>query len=1113
MKVLRNVILGLAIPVITNPMFGDALTQSRVDYPDVLVVNEANQMETKSSGNWVYKDGKWYYYYADGSYPKLGLYTIDNQLYAFDYQGQLRVSTYYVTKVNNEWDRYYLADKKGNLTEVQGTGWYNVDGRWYYSVDGVLLKNEVRMINGYYYGFDSYCVMRTDEIFDISDADGNKAYYEALQNGKLLRNTWSPSGKYYYDNSAKRVVNSEYKIGGFSYIFSKEGEVYTAGKYVCAGKRYIVDADSHAHELAYNAWTKVGGEWYYVDKSLAKNCVKKIDNVYYGFDSSGRMIKNRRFKTTYNGQTCYFSAKSDGTLVVNAWEGDYYYGEEGIGATGIVESGGKKYAVIDGELLRNRVVSFEEGSYVVDNKGIATKITTTDGWYKYAGEWYFLKDGKFQSDCKITSAGKDYILDEDGSMLSDRIYYDYDNATYYALDVKGAVITKYGWNRLLGGWYFVNSDGTLKTGLYTEGGKQYYLNPRLVVNNWVWADGNRYAADAKGVLTPYKSVSDEQYIRDGKPFTGWYKSDGAWYYYRNGYLEKDTYRSIDGSYYAFDAAGKMMVNTWVRRWDGTCSYAYPSGKLATGVCTIDGTVYGFAFNGEKLSGDVIREDDTVYLFAADGVLIKKFTNENQGWIKYGNNWYYYNEELYKGMHRIDGIDYIFDSCGRMLTTKDKKINNSIYDATGKKKTGWILYEGNWYYANIKGDLVDGVQMIDGKVYFFESNIMCKGTRNVNGQFLTFGSDGALSIRDSKASGWYYSNGKEAYYKNGKAYTGWLGKQYISGGILQRDTEVYDKVTKKYYYVDEFGNCVYNKWIELYNHDGYAGYSLAKADGSLACDEWMLVGGKWYYFEGRVTAAGFHYIDGKAYWFDNKGNYQGEADTRNGWVYKNSNWYYFQNGYLVEGSSLIDGEWYYFNPQKEMLKDCFVGSYYYESSGKRAKYTGWKKISGIWYYFDEKYECKYGHVSVNNKSYILDAGMKTGYVFIYDKVYKTDSSGVVTGNVKMKTGWVLTDKGYVYFENYNLVDGLRMINGKQYYFEENILTENRIIRIGLDFYYVNSKGEVDRSSGWKKLGDSAGDDWAYVAANGKVYYNGQYTINGKIYAFKNGRWLQRNKIAL
>ncbi|MCD7085328.1 hypothetical protein LTY21_02050, partial [Limosilactobacillus fastidiosus] len=109
------------------------------------------------------------------------------------------------------------------------------------------------------------------------------------------------------------------------------------------------------------------------------------------------------------------------------------------------------------------------------------------------------------------------------------------------------------------------------------------------------------------------------------------------------------------------------------------------------------------------------------------------------------------------------------------------------------------------------------------------------------------------------------------------------------------------------------------WQSSQNYDGTYDWTYRKADGTRAENEWLLINGAWYYFDGYTMA--------------NKGwNYAP-------W-YGQSNYYYFDaNGHYVTNS------WH--------SSSNYNGTYdwtYSKADGTRAE-NEWLWINGAWYYFD------------------------------------------------------------------------------------------------------------------------------------------------------------------
>ena len=90
----------------------------------------------------------------------------------------------------------------------------------------------------------------------------------------------------------------------------------------------------------------------------------------------------------------------------------------------------------------------------------------------------------------------------------------------------------------------------------------------------------------------------------------------------------------------------------------------------------------------------------------------------------------------------------------------------------------------------------------------------------------------------------------------------------------------------------------------WNQDADGNWTYTKADGTLATDEWIKDGGKWYYFDGTIMLQNISWkIDDVWYAFDKSG-----AMANNGWI--QCRWTY------SEGVNL---EWYYANKDGSLVK--------------------------------------------------------------------------------------------------------------------------------------------------------------------------------------------------
>ena len=303
---------------------------------------------------------------------------------------------------------------------------------------------------------------------------------------------------------------------------------------------------------AAQGWVRSGNAWYLYNQNgtLVRNAW--AGNYWLGAD--GRMATNAwvdggRYYVGSNGvwvkgaqhQTTASETKQGWTKVGNAW---YFYNHGKVVANAWI---GNYWLGADGRMATNAWV--DGGRYYVGTDGAWVKgaqhtTTVKSGWVKEGYTWYYYKNG---SVVRNAWAGN-YWLGADGRMATNSWV---DNNRYYVGTdgawVKGAQNTttvKSGWVKEGNAWYYYKNGSVVRNAWVGN----YWLGAdgRMATNSWV--DNNRYYVGTDGV-----------WIKNYSNKSGWQKESGSWYYYKNGSVVRNAWA---GNYW-LGADGRMATNSWV----------------------------------------------------------------------------------------------------------------------------------------------------------------------------------------------------------------------------------------------------------------------------------------------------------------------------------------------------------------------------------------------------------------------------------------------------------------------------------------------------------------------------------------------------------------------
>ena len=270
--------------------------------------------------------------------------------------------------------------------------------------------------------------------------------------------------------------------------------------------------------------------------------------------------------------------------------------------------------------------------------------------------------------------------------------------------------------------------------------------------------------------------------------------------------------------------------------------------------------------------------------------------------------------------------------------------------------------------------------------------------------------GAQEEKAPQGKGWQTINGQQYFIKEdgSKVTFSWIDRSYV------------DKDGKKV-----VGSFIYD--------ENYKSYFYLKADGNYAENQWLEIGGKWYYFKewgymAKSEWKGNYYLNpsgamAKKEWiYDNKYSsyFYLKADGKYAdkeWIQDGNRWYY-----LLSGGYLATRQWigdYFVNGSgammaKEWLFDPTYQSMFYLNADGRYARKEWVQIDGDWYYFKGN-GARAEREWVGNY-YLGDAGvMATGVVTVGDTKYTFSNSGTIEKQEKANIGWVQKN-GQRYFYN-------------------------------------------------------------------------------------------------
>ena len=765
-------------------------------------------------------------------------------------------------------------------------------------------------------------------------------------------------------------------------------------------------------------------------------------------------------------------------------------------------------ALVAATTLPTTMVSALETNVKNDSNTPVTLSSERRGWYEeYGYKYYYDDNGELLKGLQEIDGNTYYFYSYDGHMAYSS-WYDEDTITDNGLIVtvdKSGIVTNHAnivagdWTHYGDRWYYYDADMNPYIGVKTINGVKYYfewegrLATRTYEGIWVITFNRQLIAyNQNGVVT------DQQDIVGNK----WIKVNNKWYYFDKNLNPYQGVQKVDGVEYFFWSDGQLAT------------YDYD------GISTATSNNYLVSYN-------------------KNGIVIEKVKIEGNKWIKFNNNWYYYDQDLYpyQGIHTIGDATYYFLSNGQLatsgfegnITTVREGNKYYAYDYTGKVVeqvdivgNKWIEFNGGKYYFDSELTPYSGIQTIDGVEYYFNYGQLAEYLDEVvtSGDTLAYVRDGKViekaKFKDNELiylNGncyYYYLNDAGYYYPYDGEYTVDGKSLYFIYGMLQ--TSDSDEILTDYR----------NDYLYAYNNKGEIVDKVKRVAG------WNEIGNDWYYVSSEMNFVdGIYTVNGKEY--------------------------YFENGRLIKSSDGITVVSSYKDENDKIVTYVIA----YNSEGvvvekKKAVANTWIQLRGKWYYYDKNLNEAEGIETINGVKYIFSWGElltasgnnievttayekgkmllvaydKNGIVkettvltsrkltefignkYLYDRYYEPCTGWQEVDGTKyhfdadgkMTTGWLEEEKTWYYLDkDGQKTTGWLTLSGKKYYFDKEGKMVTGTVNVDGKDYTFNENGELnvetpEVKSGWVQ----SGNKWYYYDNNQKV--TGYQTIEGKKYNF-------------
>ena len=330
-------------------------------------------------------------------------------------------------------------------------------------------------------------------------------------------------------------------------------------------------------------------------------------------------------------------------------------------------------------------------------------------------------------------------------------------------------------------------------------------------------------------------------------------------------------------------------------------------------------------------------------------------------------------------------------------------------------------------------------------------------------------------------GWTRDGSSWYYYDNaGNKTTGWqkIGDNWYyfdSKGVMQTG---WQEIGGKSYYFNSSGVMLTGSFTDNYGDPCYC-----NSDGT-AYVGWR---GQYFYNGWRLHDTSFLQDNGTILFFDSNG----KQIKTGGWhAISDGDYFYLESGGKsfsgwVDGVYLIQDGWM----ARDGMFETEIGWIYFDTKGKAQKPdSGWQKLNGVWYYFDNDATGYTGWV--DNGTYYVENGCiaRNGSYWTDTGCFYFDANG----KWQALSGWQKIDDEWYYFNS----DGTAYDGwlDNTYFIASGRMCCDGVCWTDSGYYCFAHDGKVKKLTGWQKLNG----EWYYYKNDGTPYegwLSGKYYISG------------------